>query len=78
MKEGKGKGVNVGAVKEGAGKAGCWPLGGREELWPGSRACEGAACRWQKEQVAGRQEGGRSCNLIVGLVKELLACGLKK
>ena len=28
----------------------------------------------QKEQVAGRQEGGRSCGLVVGLVKELLAC----
>ena len=29
----------------------------------------------QKEQVAGRQEGGRSPNLVEGLVKELLEGG---
>ena len=33
-----------------AGRAGCWPLGWRQELRPGSRAGQGAACRWPERK----------------------------
>ena len=68
----EGGGSGVGGVVGGmclrgrlARKASCWLLGGSWELPAGG----------QKEQVAGRQEGGRSPTLVVWLVKELLEGG---
>ena len=48
---GKGGGMRAG------GRANLWPLGGRQELPPGSRASRGAACWWP---------GGPSCWLPGG------------